>query len=111
MSQALHILTAFTAGLAGCTHTFMKGNVVMKVNDQEGYVWLNENEAKVGDKVALFKSDCSTSGTSRITSADAICRRVRIGDGEITQLINDHYSVIKTNPNVSVQEGMIVEKY
>jgi hypothetical protein len=96
--------------LSGCAHNLMRGSVVMKVDEDEGYVCLGENEVKEGDRVALFKSECIPAGTSRnSTPYGAPCKKIKIGEGELTKLLNEHYSVIKTAPNVALEEGTIVE--
>jgi hypothetical protein len=89
----------------------MRGSVAMKVSDQEGYVCLGENEVKQGDKVALFRSDCTPVGTSNRAASPygPACKKIKVGEGEITQLLNEHYSVVKTSPSVALQEGLIVE--
>lgn len=100
-----------STALSSCAHTMMRGSVAMKVSDQEGYVCLGENEVKQGDKVALFRSDCTPVGTSNRAASPygPACKKIKVGEGEITQLLNEHYSVVKTSPSVALQEGLIVE--
>jgi hypothetical protein len=99
-----------TMALSGCAHNLKRGSVVMKIDEDEGYVCLGENEVKEGDKVALFKSECTPAGTSRTSSAYvAPCKKIKIGEGEITKLLNEHYSVVMTAPNITMEEGTIVE--
>lgn len=107
-----YILILCTIGLSGCAHDLMRGSVAMKVNDQEGHVCLGNNEVKVGDKVALYKNDCTQSGNKQFSSVyEPPCKKIKIGDGEITRVLNEHYSVVKADPGTTLQEGFIVEKY
>lgn len=101
------ILLVATA-LTGCAHSTMRGSVAMKVNAEEAHVCMGEKEVKVGDRVALFKNQCSRSG-GKVGSADP-CHKVKIGEGSVERVLNEHYSVVKVNPGVQFEEGAIVEK-
>ena len=101
------ILCSFLV-FAGCAHSTMRGSVAMKVSDNEAHVCLGDNEVKIGDKVTLYKSECS--GSNAKFSGGRVCQKVNIGAGQVTQVLNEHYSVIKVEPDVKFQEGTIVEK-
>ncbi len=93
---------SLTFALSGCAHTMMRGSVAMKVSPQEAHVCLGDKEVRAGDRVGLFKNVCRGKG--------AMCEKVRLGEGEVTKTLNDHYSVIKVQPGVAFEEGTIVEK-
>jgi hypothetical protein len=88
----------------GCAHQMMRGSVVMKVDEDEAHVCLGENEVKPGDKVTLYKSVCEGAGKGRR------CSKVKVGEGEILELVNEHYSLARFPNNVEFAEGYIVEK-
>jgi hypothetical protein len=88
----------------GCAHSLMRGSVVMKVDEDEAHVCLGENEVKSGDKLSLYKSQCGGVGKARR------CSKVKVGEGEIVELVNEHYSLARFSNGVEFAEGYIVEK-
>lgn len=102
----LAILIA-TAGLMGCAHSHTRGSVAMKHGDQEADVCIGGKEIKPGDKVTLFKSEC-TGVNSKETQAT--CQKVRLGEGEVLSVLDEHYSTIRVNSGVTFSIGAIVEK-
>lgn len=94
--------------MIGCAHSTMRGTVAMKATDDELHVCMGEKEVKAGDHVAFFFNDCKTRG-GRAEKFD-ICRKVWLGEGEVVKPLNEHYSLVRPNPGVKVQEGTLVEK-
>jgi hypothetical protein len=82
----------------------------MKVNDQEAHVCLGENDVKAGDKVTLYKNQCVGKGSGRYDVGAGGCTKVRLGEGTILRTLNEHYSIMKVDPQVAFEEGTIVEK-
>jgi hypothetical protein len=96
---------------AGCAHhSTMRGTVAMKVSGDEAHVCMGDNEVKAGDKVALFKNVCKGTSSGREASGNRTCEKKKIGDGEVTRTLNEHYSVVKVSPGVVFDEGTVVEK-
>jgi len=106
---AIMISTIATIGLSGCAHSAMRGSVAMKTGPQEAHVCLGDKEVKPGDRVNLFENRCKDIGGAK-SGGRSICQKVKVGEGWVTELLNEHYSVIKTEPNVAFSEGTIVEK-
>lgn len=95
--------------LSGCAaHSTMRGSVAMKASDTEAHVCLGNSEVKPGDKVALFRNECT--GTGGREGRGRSCQKVRLGTGEVTRLLNEHYSVVKVDSGVKFEEGAIVER-
>lgn len=93
---------------SGCAHQQMRGSVVMKISDDEAHVCLGDHEVFAGDRVVLFKNVCSKGGKARDSSAG--CEKVKLGNGIVARVLNEHYSVIKVDEGVEFEEGAIVEK-
>lgn len=105
------VMSVVTLTLMGCAHGTMRGSVAMKTSDQEAHVCLGNKEVKVGDKVVAFRNVCPTKGSPRLGDGSAgVCRKEQLGEGTITKLLNEHYSVVQFGPNVSFDEGTFVEK-
>jgi hypothetical protein len=112
--QCIVMALAATA-LTGCAHSTMRGSVAMKASDDEAHVCMGDKEVKAGDKVALFKNVCTGGKGGGGRSGDrggdfGGCKKVKLGEGSIERVLNDHYSVVKVNPGVQFEEGSIVEK-
>lgn len=94
--------------LNGCAHSIMRGTVAMKDDDREAHVCLGDKEVKVGDRVALFRNQCARGG-GKVGAADP-CHKVKIGEGEVIQTLNEHYSIVRVDSGVPFEEGTIIEK-
>ncbi len=103
------VLLAVALGIVGCSHSSMRGTVAMKVSDREGHVCLGDGEVKPGTPVAFYESVCKERGASRLEYSSLICKKVKVGEGEITQTLNEHYSVVRADPGVLLRENLIVE--
>lgn len=93
----------------GCGHAAMRGSVVMKINDSDAHICMGSGEISVGDEVVLIRRDCRTDGGKPIPNPDA-CKRVVMGQGEVVEVLNDHYSVARFPPGTQFKEGDTVEK-
>ncbi len=91
--------------LVSCGHTSMKGSVVMKVDDQTGYVCNWGEQLNVGDKVYIYRSKCSGTPEKGVD-----CKKEKAGDASITKILNSHYSEFKVSKGVKFKEGSLVEK-
>lgn len=102
-TKLFFIMTSLCLLLSGCAHHLMRGSVAMKTGDSEAHVCMGKGEVKVGDRVAVFKNNCrpKTAGS---------CEKVRTGEGTVTQVLNEHYSVVTFDPGVPFDEGTFVEK-
>lgn len=90
---------------AGCAHGIMRGSVAMKSSENEAHVCLGNKEAKIGNRVAAFRNDCTTKGGGKAST----CKRVNLGEGTVTELLNEHYSVVRFDSGVAFDEGTYVE--
>ncbi len=84
----------------------------MKVSDEQAHVCMGEKEVKPGDQLTLFKNVCTTPKEALRMGGPSFagCLKVKLGEGEVTRTLNEHYSVIRVNPGVQFEEGAIVEK-
>lgn len=110
--MSLMIMGVMSAGMMGCAHSaHTRGSVALKHSAQEADVCLGKNEVKPGDKVALFKNECKPRNKGgRDGGETSSCTKVRLGEGEVAQVLDEHYSTIRVSPGVAFGEGTIVEK-
>lgn len=99
-------------GTAACT-SVRPGVVRMKVDDTTAHVALEQGQAEVGDSIALIESRCPRGPTPTRTRKPASdkCRRVVVGIGAVTELLNDQYSVVKFPSGLTFEEGDAVQVY
>lgn len=111
-----NILTlAMVMALAGCAVTAHRGSVAMKINDRQAHICMGKGEVKAGDRVVLFRNECSSPSSPQLknnlsAANPKACRRIMLGEGRVVEPLNDHYSVIQVDPGVVFEEGAIVEK-
>lgn len=101
----LGFVSAFS--LTSCMTT-MRGSVAMKTSDTEAHVCLGKGEVEPGDRVSLYRNDCPNLAGKKV--GENACRKVKIGEGTVKEVLNDHYSVITLPPGIEFKEGTIVEK-
>ena len=94
--------------LGGCAHSMMRGTVAMKASENELHVCMGDQEVKAGDHVAFFLNECRGAGGKE--GSGRTCKKVRLGEGEVIRPLNEHYSLVRPNPGVKVEEGTVVEK-
>jgi hypothetical protein len=94
----------FASSCASMTH---RGVVAMKVDEQNAHVGMGGGELKVGDHVELFKNVCSVRGRH----SGRVCEKVASGHGEVLEILNEDYSVIRFPAETHFAEGDTVEKH
>jgi len=97
-------LLILSISMAGCAHSVMRGSVAMKVSDTEAHVCMNKDEVKIGDHVELYANVCSREGKEQ-----SICNKVSRGHGTVTEIINEHYSLVKFEQGAKFEEGNFIE--
>ncbi|MBF0300131.1 MAG: hypothetical protein HQK51_15525 [Oligoflexia bacterium] len=96
--------------ISSCSNNAIRGVVAMKIDDQIGHISLGDSEVKKGDKVAIYKQDCPARNNSLKGGSSSHCSKTRIGEGEISEILNENYSVVNYPNEIKVEEGDIVEK-
>lgn len=112
VGMALAVIV-MSSGMMGCAHSsHTRGSVALKHNTEEADVCLGKGEVNVGDRVSLFKSECKarTMGGRDGAGSTQSCSKIKLGEGEIVRVLDDHYSTIRVSSNVPFGEGTIVEK-
>lgn len=104
------VIGASILTLSACSTGVKRGSVVMKVSDEEAHVGIGKNEVKPGDHLQLYNNVC-TGGGGKDRAGDRICRKVSQGHGEVVEVLNDDYSVVKFPPGTKFTEGDTLEKH
>jgi hypothetical protein len=94
--------------VAGCGHMAARGSVVMKISETQAHVCMGDKEVAAGDRVQLVRNDCTAAG-GKVPLSER-CKRVVVGQGQVTQVINEHYSVVDFPIGVPFKEGDSIEK-
>jgi hypothetical protein len=106
--NSLILISAST--LVGCSHGMMRGSVAMKTGENEAHVCLGDKEVKVGDRLSAYVNHCTGKVGGPVTGGAQSCEKKLIGEGTVTELLNQHYSVVKFDEGVKFAEGTLVEK-
>jgi hypothetical protein len=99
--------------LSSCaSHSTMRGSVAMKTGEDTAHVCLGDGEIRQGDKVIAYKNVCTNNNLERNTRShlSVSCKKEKIGEGSVLNVINEHYSEVKFDAGVPFTEGTIVEK-
>jgi len=105
------LMLAILVFLSSCAHTFMRGTVAMKLDDKKAHICLGNNDVKLGDKVEFFQNQCSDIRIGTKEGGDIKeCRLQKVGQGNITKLLNSHYSEVETDGTFKIKEGGLVQK-
>jgi len=89
----------------------MRGTVAMKIDDKTAHVCLGNNDVALGDEVVFYANKCNPSSISDKDKIDYVkCNMEEIGYGEVTKILNSHYSEVKTQGNFKMTEGTLVQK-
>ncbi len=99
--------TAVLALLASACATLpsaLQGRILMKIDGTEAHIRMPDNTVALGDRVRFLRQQCT--GVGKITR----CRDESTGEGEIVQVLNARYSVVRIRCGVLFDEGDIVEK-
>lgn len=89
--------------LFGCTSVSTRGVVAMKISDTEAHVCVGKNEVQEGAKARIYHNECTRIGKNYN------CRKILVGDGTLTQKLNEHYSLMKLHGASTFKEGDVVE--
>lgn len=102
------IVTLMVGALAGCAHSHTRGSIAVKHGSQEADVCIGGKEISPGDRVTLFKNKCTGGGGEK--GVKPSCQKIKLGEGQVVSVIDEHYSTIKVDSGVSFDAGTIVEK-
>jgi hypothetical protein len=105
-----NIIVFFLISACG-TQPATTGKVAMKVNTTDAHIFMAGPELKVGDKVNIIRTICSRDlYHANRNSAVPICKKEKMGEGIVTTLLNDHYSVVKFDQGADFRAGTVIER-
>lgn len=100
------------SGVVGSAYAaVVRAPVAMKINDTEAHICVGKEEVKVGDKFTAFKNECKRAqgGKAMTEGFGETCKKVKLGDATIKQLLNEHYALLTFEPGVKFDERSFVE--
>lgn len=95
----------------GCASSIQRGVVAMKISDQEAHVGIGADELAVGDHVELYHNECQSYPLGEKGRSARSCKKVPYGHGEVIELLNKDYSVVKFPAGTKFSEGDTIEKH
>lgn len=77
----------------------------MKIDPTKAHVCLGRGEVAVNDRVRLYKNECE-----QRDRRPRECKKIPVAEGTVTELIDDHYSIVTFPDGTTFEEGSTVEK-
>lgn len=107
------VLVFVVIALSACASGVKRGVVAMKITDTDAHVGVGQDEVKVGDHVELYRNVCTgtNSGGRGDGGGTRSCKKESTGHGEVTQILNPDYSVVKFPKGTEFSEGDMIEKH
>lgn len=107
MKTKIFIIPLLAVIFSGCATGVKRGVVAMKVNSDEAHVGIGSREVSVGDHVELYRNICKA---THATGPQG-CQKKSFGHGEVTELLNEDYAVVKFPAGTDFKEGDTIEKH
>ena len=109
-------LVVLSMALQGCAHSaHNRGSIVVRHTDTDIDVCLGRGEGSEGDRVTVYRHECTPSGGQAPQKGEApstlrTCKKILVGSGAITRVVDEHYSTVQLEPGLVGKEGFTVEK-
>jgi hypothetical protein len=84
-----------------------RGVVAMKIDEKTAHVCVRKVEVNVGDRMALYRNECTQKPPPR---PQLRCSMSLVGEGTITELLNEHYALLSFDKPTDFREGDLIEK-
>ena len=113
MLRGVAITFVVAVGIAaGCAsgHANMRGSIVMKIDPTKAHVCLGVGEVAVNDRVRLYRNVCTPIAAGSGRAHPSTCTKETVAEGTVTELLDEHYSVVTFPAGIVFQEGDTVEK-
>lgn len=79
----------------------------MKLSGNEAHVGIGSKEVTVGDHVELYRNQCQGGGERSASR----CKKISLGHGEVTEILNEDYTVVRFSEGTQFSEGDMIEKH
>jgi hypothetical protein len=87
--------------LTACVPAHSKGVVAMKISDTVAHVCVGKDEVNTGTEIDVLRNVCTQ-------QKPYTCELKRLGTGQITEPLNEHYSVATFPADTGFKEGDLV---
>ena len=103
----LSIAFLLCLALSACATTRTRGVVAMKIDDRTAHVCVRKVEVRVGDRMGLYRNQCTRTPPPR---PHVHCDMTLVGEGTLTELLNEHYAILVFDKPTDYREGDLIEK-
>jgi hypothetical protein len=112
--------------ILSCSHRYVREIVATSDDSRTAIVHLNRNEVSVGDILTFEQSDCSLGDSSNLTMHELTtlggypvdtgyghseCVMINLGRGEIVELLDENYSILKIENDFQFIDSAKVNVY
>jgi hypothetical protein len=109
-SKILSLLTLPLIVSACASTSVRRGAIVMKLGEQ-AHVGMGSKDVSVGDHIELYRNECTPSLGAAVRATERTCKKVPGGHGEVTQVLNEDYSIVNFPAGTKFSEGDTIEKH
>lgn len=102
---------ALLLGGTSCIHNHASGSVLHVEADGAAHVCLDASSVDLGDKVKIYDVECTNgrAGNARKVRY-GVCKRVFLGEATVTEIGDEHFSMIIPVGGIALKVGQVVEK-
>lgn len=95
---------------ASCAHNRTSGIITSKESDQVARIPLGYETVKVGDKINIYRYACEQPKSPRDNAPKACSKGELEGEGEVTEVLGKHSSMMKVVGGHRIRGDEYVEK-
>ncbi len=108
--RTLALSSGALALAAGCASSVHRGVVAMKIDAETAHVCIDPGEAQVGDRLTVFRNECSQAFPTSKAQGTALCKKKQVGTATISSFLNEHYAEARFANGTDFREGDMVER-
>jgi hypothetical protein len=87
--------------LTACAAQHSRGTVAMKITDTQAHVCVGKESVTPGTRLEVLRNVCE--------GPKQTCKLTHVGQGSVTDVLNEHYSVAEFPAAIRVREGDLIE--
>lgn len=87
--------------LTACAAQHSRGTVAMKITDTQAHVCVGKEAVHPGTSLEVLRNVCN--------GPKQTCKLTHVGQGSVTAVLNEHYSVAEFPAAIKVREGDLIE--
>lgn len=88
-------------------HALMRGTLVTATSPSEGQICMHDGQVAVGDTVRVIHHTCNANTAAN--AAERACTASPGGTATVTELLNEHYAIVRAADGTTLTAGDTIE--